>query len=220
MHRLLLSFFLLCSIHLFSQSDTIIDPNRRFELGVNITNTLAGFFNSGGTGGSTDPYLISLKLPKKGHAWRFGFNIDIRGQTEFVDFSGDRTVNEIELRLRSGLEWRTYIGSKFQFYWGLDLLTEYEHERIEGGVSFSDNPLQTIDIYGIGFGPNFGINYYLTPRLILSTEASLYGIALYKRDELKNIQFNPNTSTSFITEERLFELAPIIPNSLYLIFRF
>ena len=169
-----LFFFMLAPALIWAQDKEVADNNRT-EIGLNITNTLAGFFNSGGDALPKDKYLFSLKFSHTGGAVRFGMNFSTRNSTEFLP-TGTRDLSENNVFLRAGYERRNAIGHNFTVYYGFDVLAEREFER----NTFDNFTLGRITSrktkYGFGAGPVLGIQYELMKNIALSTEASIYGI--------------------------------------------
>lgn len=181
---------------------------------MNITQTLAGFFNSGGQGLPTDPYLFSLKIPGARSTFRTGFNARFRNREEESN-TGQRLIYERDFHLRGGLEWRRTLTKKFSFYYGVDAIMRYQQEDVDfttngGTIELGSNSI------GFGGGPLMGLMFHLSPRIMLSTESSLYGMASSGKEKDQTDPGTPPTEQKI----RQFEVLPSIPNSLYVFFRF
>lgn len=186
----------------------------KLELGMNITQTLAGFFNSGGQNLPTDPYLFSLKIPGARSTFRTSGNIRFRNREEASN-SGQRLIYEKDIQLRAGFEWRRTLTKKFSFYYGLDAVMRYQQEDVDfntngGTIELGKNST------GFGGGPLMGLLFHLSPKIMLSTESSLYGVATSGKEK---DQIDPG-SPPIEQKIRQFEMLPSIPNSLYVFFRF
>ena len=186
----------------------------KLELGMNITQTLAGFFNSGGQGLPTDPYLFSLKIPSARSTFRAGFNARFRNREEATN-TGQRLIYERDFNLRAGLEWRRTLTKKFSFYYGIDAIMRYQQEDVDfttngGTIELGSNST------GFGGGPLMGILFHLSSKIMLSTESSLYGMASSGKEKDQTDPGTPPTEQKI----RQFEVLPSIPNSLYVFFRF
>lgn len=217
LHRMLRQVFLLLMLGMIgrklSAQDTLLYWPR-VELGMNITQTLSGFFNAGSQGLPTDPYLFSIKFPSARSTFRLGANARVRNREEATN-SGQRLIYDRELYLRAGLEWRRPLSKKFAFYYGLDAVLNYQQADVDfntggGTIELGSNSL------GFGGGPLMGLMFHLSPKVLLSTESSLYGVASSGKEK---DQIDPNLPP---TEQKVqqFELLPMIPNSLYVFFRF
>lgn len=207
-------FVLLISGSLFGQ-DKEKNSKRSTEVGLNITNTLAGFFNSGGSGLSKDPYLFSLKFAGPKGALRFATNFNTQSKSEFLT-NGTRKVEETEAVLRGGYEFRKPIDNRFLLYYGIDAIVEYQIEKVDFSEFGSGQITSENNTFGFGGGPVLGIQFQLMKRIALSTEASIYGIINTRKDILDEGRGTvPVESTS-----SGFKVAPVIPSSLYLIMVF
>jgi len=188
---------------------------RTSEIGLNITNTLAGFFNAGGSNLPTDPFLLSYKKANDKGAIRFGTNFRVTSQKEFLN-NGERDLRENDFFFRAGYEWRSVIDKRFTFYYGLDGVFEFENEQLDF-TSFGFEDLSSFEnVYGIGGGPVLGVLFRLNNRVALSTEGSIYGVFLYNdsRQDIGNgLPPTENSSTGL-------RLLPAVPSSLYVIFSF
>jgi hypothetical protein len=186
----------------------------KVELGMNITQTLAGFFNAGSQALPTDPYLFSLKFPGARSTFRTSVNARFRNREEIINF-GQRLITERTFNFRAGLEWRRTLTPRFSFYYGFDAVLQYELERVDfntggGRIELGSNST------GFGAGPLMGLMFHLTPKILLSTESNLYGIASSGKEKDQTDPAIPPTEQ----RTRQFELIPTIPNSLYVFFRF
>ena len=184
------------------------------ELGLNITGTLAGFFNSGGQLLPADPYLFSLKFSQGQRALRLGIGGRLQRRTEFLSF-GDRTTAEQELHFRAGYEWRRELGERFTLFWALDAAARYLDESVRFS-SFPNDILVSSSELGLGGGPALGIMFHLNSRVSFSTESFLYAYYISGRKE--DPSANPANPT--ITRLRGLQIAPVMPSSLYAILKF
>lgn len=212
----ILALLFCCCSMLSAQEES--DDSRTTELGLNITNTLSGFLNSGGQTAPLDPYLISLKSIKNNKGLRVGLNFKVRNTDEREDFfSGSRRkTKEIEANFRVGFEKRIPISPRFKLYWGIDAIIQFEKDKVE---FFSFNGRIDLDenIYGFGGGPVLGIMFYLNQRVYLSTESYIYGVyRIGKQAQLLDTN-NPSPLESEIKE---LDIIPVYPNALYVTFLF
>lgn len=186
----------------------------KVELGMNITQTLAGFFNAGSQGLPIDPYLFSVKFPGVRNVIRTGFNLRLRNREEATT-TGQRLINDLNVNLRAGLEWRKTLNKRFSFFYGIDAIMRYQKEAVDFNTGGGTIELGT-NSTGFGGGPILGLMFHLTPKILLSTESSIYALASSGSEK---DQVDPSIPP---TEQKIrqFELLPSIPNSLYVFFRF
>ncbi len=205
---------LVCYLPLRSQDTPIKDGKADILLGINITNTLAGFFNSGGQDIAKDPFLFSLKVLKNNKLWRLGaiFKVDAR-QEQLPNFEF-RTVNESEYMLRLGREWMQPINKRFALYYGADAIGSYflEKSEFESFTNLTSNEFK----FGLGFGPFLGVYFNLSERIRLSTETYAYAIFFAGESFTEIGQGVPDERKKI----RNLSIMPSVPNSLYIHFSF
>jgi hypothetical protein len=222
--------FLLCIAFIFidlcatfAQKPTdetdFIPKNKGIELGLNITSTLAGFFNSGGDRTGSDPYFLSLKIASPTGAIRIGAYGALKKENTFQcnnNICGERVLNNTAFNLRAGYEWRTPISQRFLFFWGIDGIFKWDaNETVTNFQGQGGSALIANRKIGFGGGGVAGVQFWLSKRIALSTETSLYAVAVAGSNELS---IPPATSKK--TPVSSFEIMPILPSSLFFTFRF
>jgi hypothetical protein len=213
MKKNLIIYLLLLTLQAFAQTTEKLPY--KYELGLNVTGSLAGFFNAEGIKEGIDPYLISLKLVNHKNALRLGLAVKAQKSKEFDPTTfNNRDLTNNETRLRVGFERRIPISTRFLYHWGLDVIGEYAVEDVKTFGQFGQIVLNTSAI-GIGAGPVFGFSYQLHPRVTLSTESSFYAVGRFIKEQQ---DIPPATPITFKNQN--FRFLPILPSSLYLNFRF
>lgn len=205
-----------CSL-LQAQEDTE-SASKSIEVGLNITNTLAGFLNSGGQSAPLDPYLISLKFMKQNRGLRTGLNFKVSNTNEFDNFAGgnQRKTKETTVNFRLGFEKRIPISSRLTLFWGVDAVTRYQVDNVDffsfnGKIELAENTI------GFGGGPVLGMIYHINPRVFLSTESYIYAVyQLGNKFEL----LDPNAPSPSESKIRELDIIPVYPNALYITFLF
>ena len=211
----LIFLFLCCAMTLGAQEEALEKTPTQTELGINVTNTLAGFFNSGGSDFPTDPYLFSLKFAKTNRAFRIGLNFSYTDRSEFLP-TGNRDGFETFAAARVGYEWRRHIDRRFTLYYGFDGVAQLDSEILKFESFGFDNITSTEQTIGFGGGPVMGIQFWISKKVALSTETSIYGIVQrHKKTQEVGNNFEP-----IIDQSIDFVIEPMIPNSLYFIFVF
>jgi hypothetical protein len=214
MKQKLIFFLFLLSIKSYAQQTEIL-TFKQYELGLNVTGTLAGFFNADGIKEGFDPYLISLKLIKNKNVFRLGLAVSAqKSQETDPNTFNRRNLTENTTRLRVGFERRISIGTRFLYHWGLDAIGEYAVDNVTTFGQFGQVNLDKTGI-GVGLGPVFGFSFILHPRVTLSTESSFYAVQRFEK-ESQNIP----PAAPVTLNNRNFRFFPILPSSLYLNFRF
>ena len=215
---LLLLLFLFYTLSAFTQNKAKTISDKQIELGLNITNTLAGFFNSGGESLRLDPYLLSVKFVNGQKAIRTALNFRITTRSEFENnggFGGTRDTELYSADMRVGWEWRKPTGKRLTVYWGADIIGGYDFEKVDF-FSFTGTLRLKETIGRIGGGPAMGIIFSLNESIFLSTEAAIYG--QYERGQSDN-DLLPGMPIGKTPIEG-FSLVPMVPNTLYLNVRF
>jgi len=213
--RALFTIFLFCGFTALSGQESLwLSDSSARELGLNITATLAGFFNSGGQGLPADPYMFGLKLSRSKGALRLGIGGRFQRRTEFL-FFGDRTTSNQQLEVRGGYEWREAFGPRFTLLWGLDLAGRYRNEAVRLSSFPQDITVSSREL-GVGGGPVLGMLFHLSPRVSLSTESFLYAFYVSGREE------DPadNPTQPVVNKSSGVDISPVLPSSLYVIFKF
>lgn len=210
-------FFLGLANGIFAQikAEKLPKKQRKTEVGLNITSSIAGFFNSGGNQISADPFLVSMKLVGKRNALRLGFNIKSNQEDESasgLDGTRNRFNNRFDVRF--GWEHRVMVATKFGMHWGIDLLGLYKNEKVDFNSSIGTATLKSFKA-GAGGGPFLGMTWTPVPRIVFGTEATLYG-TVFTKNEKREIPLEPVSTKKSVG----FELASIPPTSLYVHFKF
>ncbi len=182
-------------------------------LGINITNTLAGFFNSGGQDIPKDPFLFSFKTLKDNKVWRIGMNAKV-DQKEEDSFNGFLTTTETSLKLRFGREWVMPLHKRFDMFYGFDGVGTYDLERSK--FEFGQDLVSRDQMFGLGGGPFLGVYFKLSEHVRFSTETYAYVMYYYGEglDEIGGGLPNEKTRISRLS------FLPAMPNSLYVNFTF
>ena len=214
---LFVGLFMAFQATLLAQSD--IDSTFRkastFEIGLNVTSTISAFLGSGSVQ-TPDPYIFSAKWIKGKHGIRTGLNVDVDNKTEIsTDFSGQRDIKQIDLKMRGGYEQRVYISKRLDLLWGVDIVGNYKQldvdftSTIGGAPSFLSNK-----DYSIGTGPVLGVLFHVNKRLALSTESTLYATYTYSQKR----EYAPPITNASNSDQ--FKISATLPSSLYLIVKF
>ncbi|MEM7374004.1 MAG: hypothetical protein AAF587_35760 [Bacteroidota bacterium] len=197
-----------------NSSETFFSDDKRHEVGANVTTVL--FSALGNASNQIDPgrFPWSYKYRfAKGNAFRLGIGVSVNVENQ--DRNQFTTFNQFG-SLRLGYEWRTYLDKRWLTYFGIDAIGDYTVEQAIVATQFDFTTIK-LESIGIGGGPVFGLQFALTKRIILGTEASLYGIYAEKvRTEL--FSNNPGGNDRITSNQFTGDLT--IPRWLYLSIRF
>jgi hypothetical protein len=210
---LLTTLCIIESCALLKGQDTT-DFRPKLELGMNITQTLSGFFNASSTAQGLDPYLFSMKLGVSNRMiWRIGANVRFQNREEFQN-TGQRLIEDRSIDLRFGFEFRKVLLKRFLLNYGLDAAWRQYTNTVD--FQFAGGSLTTgSSSSGYGGGPFLGVLYKLGPRVMLGTEGAAY--FFYTTGNTRN-QVDPQFPPP-VTRIRSVDFRPYVPNSLYLFFR-
>ena len=209
----MLLFLLFSSADLIAQRKAKKDKTQNV-IGINITSTLAGFFNSGGQDIPKDPFLFSFKVDKGEHALRFGLDFSVDHSESFIS-NTFRRVQEDDFKLRAGYEWQKPVSKRFTMHYGLDGVLTYYYQKTS--VEFSPSGLASFEkTRGAGGGPFLGVTFHLSERVSLSTET--YAYLMFEWGETST-DIDPNLPPEQEDINRI-ALLPAVPNSLYIHFSF
>jgi hypothetical protein len=195
--------------------DSIPPQPHRYEVGLNITNTLVRFFGTQATGRADDPYLLTLRIGNDRRRTRIGLNFAVvdRVDPDFLTFDTRQRSTDVDLRV--GHEWVYSWARRFALYWGADVVGEFRLEEVRTFSPGTGNlgRLRT-QVWGIGAGPVIGVLWKVHPRVTLSTESTVY--AIY-RSGVEEVDVPPAQERTTFHD---FGWRPILPSSLYVNFAF
>lgn len=210
---------LICFLSVFfaqAQTPTPKIPLYKYELGLNITNTLVAMAGTQALA-NADPYLFSLKVGRKSGFLRSSFHVAYSNNQELDPNSGLRTVGTKNGEFRLGYEWRKPITERFTIYTGLDAALSYNYKTVDFETNATtERVIQTQESVGVGGGPVLGVLFRLHPRIYLGTESWLY--AMYNQGSQTTQFFNGD-----LPKERFnagLNIVTNAPNSLYVVIKF
>lgn len=191
MNKILLGvlFFIFAS-HSFSQ-----DQNSDFSfsghyLGLQANELIRQLVNFGDSEVPDNPYFFTYNYNSvSGDGLNVGFALTSNSIEDNDDFSNTSTkINRFFMRV--GYEKKSQISKRFYYSWGVDLVIDSDKNETINEDTFSNNKITTTStLSGWGLGPRFTINYRITDRLIIGTEANYYYKSLTNKFEVKNEDF-------------------------------
>lgn len=184
---------------------------QKFEIGLNITNTISSLVGSTSNSLTTDPYLLSLRFGGEKRRLRMALNFRVKS-SDTGDFNAVVT-KETNLNYRIGFESVHPVSRRFALYWGLDAVMDGHLEDVENDI-FGGKATLHNRLWGFGGGPVLGVQWRVHPRVVFSTESSMY--AIYRKG-YEEVNAPPDFSR---TPVHNFVWQPLIPSSLYVNFIF
>ncbi|HNM25202.1 MAG TPA: hypothetical protein PKL15_07215 [Saprospiraceae bacterium] len=198
-----------------AQTDSPEPPARRFDVGLNITNTITTVLGTNSNNLTADPYLLSFRWGEfDRRRWRAGINFKLRHKngTDVTGLTTDQKETGADLRL--GYEWVKPMSRQLAFFWGLDGVFGYQGNEIESISVFGASSFLKNETWSFGGGPVLGLQWRVLPRVSLTTECSIY--AVYKTGYEK-VDAPPDVRNDPVSE---FQLRPLLPSSLFVHFSF
>ncbi len=187
------------------------------EIGIG-TSIITQFLKTDEDATNQNPYFLTYKLVYKDFAIRAGIGGKLDESESFIDGTSDKlTLKKSNFDWRVGLEYRMPIGKKWLGTFGVDyIMKKTFDERISNSgfdlVVMEDNEV------GVGGGLAIGVQYSLTPRLMLGTEAAFYYLDI-ERAQLTTFETLPQFNTDpEINNNRITQ--SLLPSSIYIIFHF
>ena len=200
-----------------SEEETKKERQVFHEIGVG-TSIITQFLKTEESAINQNPYFLTYKLAFENFAVRAGFGGKLDETESFIDGTSDKLpLNKSNYDWRVGMEYRMPIGTKWIGTFGADYVVKKTFdERISNSgfdeVVISDNQI------GNGGGLVIGVQYALTPKLMLGTEAAFYYLNIERKqtttfEKLPQFDSDPEIDNSRVTQS-------LLPSSIYIIFHF
>lgn len=204
----------LLSIGVLAQGDP--PENHPNEFGVNVTPLLTQVFNVvDGIIDSNQPMALSYKRV-------FNGNQALRVNGSYFYFSSESEAqnspnrfNQWQQNLQTsiGWEWRITPTKRFMPYGGVDLVYQSEFNKSENFSEF-DNSKTRRETTGVGGGPVIGTQFIVSPRIRLSTEASILILQRNQEEEFTSEMFPSGNSS---TKNSGIEVSTVFPLAIFLV---
>lgn len=158
----------------FGQVTTPDTTKKEFKnvIGIDATGLLRQFFNFNTTSYFNYPYMIGYKRIFKSYAFRIGAggNFSNTNITSNDTLPGKRTYSNFNFGI--GLEHYSYLGKRWNFYFGADAIVKYSYNDYQSSWTASTSNRQTSTNYGYGVSPLLGLQFKINSRLSIATETS------------------------------------------------
>lgn len=199
-----------------AQEATLVEGKRNeHQIGLNATQFFKQFINFGGNANiPISPYLFSYKILNRKNllAFRSGLGLAIAQNKQNTDQS-TFTGNSIALDGRLGFEKQFNLHKRWDVWAGFDVPFNLLNEK-----SSTNNPnfdrVTLTNRFNYGYGPVFGIQWNITNRISLFTEASLY---VFHGKEKVTINESNNSESPFESSTTLntFSMQFAAPTSVH-----
>ena len=220
-YRTLISILLLAlSFGARGQSDMMPAPEEalyQHDIGLNAIGMLRAVFDSEESDAIT-PYLFIYNWDLGKMNFRAGLGPQYSSSTEVHDgFTDSREITHLDIDARIGLGFDIIEESKWVVRTGFDIVGAYTLDKTIDDTGF-DRVTQTTEAWDLGIGPFAQVVFRISPRISLSTEASIYArhFSSTVREEFENFpDFNNQLSKTNGQELDVF-----LPTSLFIHFHF
>jgi hypothetical protein len=218
--------FLLFSSSLLAQTvDPISNFNKNYQVqaGINVIGFVRQFVNFSGSNNniSTSPYSINLKAFKKlaKQDAFIGIRLGSGYVSSFSTYENQTTTGStlIEtLDFRAGLEYQKTITKRWVGYVGLDYIfqngtNKYVTNIINLGSPIVNTTTDNTSVVMNGGGLVFGMQFYVTKRIALATEATYYYSDSWSNNtRIATVSSNSQPPTSSVNRKTIL----ILPNML------
>lgn len=214
------TFIIAIPLTAFSQSDQLPAEEKvqyQHDIGLNAIGIIRAAFDAEESDAIT-PYLFIYNWDLGKMNFRAGLGPQFSSSKEVHDgFTDSQEVTQLDIDARIGLGFDIIDGSKWIVRTGFDVVGGYSLDRTIDDTGF-DRVTDATEGWNIGIGPFAQIIYRLSPRISLSTEASLYALHFNStvREEFENFP-DFNNLVSKTTGQRL---DVFLPTSLFIHFHF
>ncbi len=223
---ILINIFLLFSSSLFAQNiEPLVTTKKPFQIqaGVNVISFVRQFLNFSGnnSNGTTSPYSINVKVFKQiaNQDALIGIRLGSGYVSTFSTYENQTTTGStlIEtLDFRAGLEYQKTITKRWVGYVGLDYIfqngtNKYVTNIINLGSPIINTTTDNTSVVMNGGGLVFGMQFYVTKRIALATEATYYYSDSWSNNtRIATVSSNSQPPTSSVNRKTIL----ILPNML------
>lgn len=211
-------FFTLVFLSIFSRlsAQEAAPSDIHNEIGLNFTSFLDEAIDFGGGNTTLDPYLFTYKnINGLGRGFRMGAGFKFnrsKGDPTGNFFDEDAKSSTSNMDLRFGSERQHKISNRWLYYYGFDGLMGFNIANITSDGA----KIKTSSAYG-GLGPVIGVQFMLSDRIGLLTEASFYLRQSFSEEETSfDSPFEPDDKLKTNSTNLNFQ----VPTNIYLFFRF
>lgn len=193
----LLAFAQLTTMSVRAQDETAPERKSSHYVGLQANQLIRQIFNFSATSSVVNnPYLLTYAVNSNrgGGGFTMGFGYAF-AETNDGDQFVERTTTTNDLFFRIGIEKKSMLAKKVILSIGGDIVLDRQKsetetkEKTQSQINFANAQKHN----GAGFGPRLGLNYMLTDKIIIGTEANYY----FKSIKVKQTQTNVFFETVF-----------------------
>lgn len=179
------------------------------DFGINVTTLIGEVISL--TKENEPNFGLTYRRKSKNLGFRLSGNFKINNDIENINSNNNFDqieISEFLINSRAGIEKYKKLHHKFILAYGFDLL--YLHAS-ENSISFNTSIESKEKTRKMGAGPALRFEYYLTKKISIMTETTLYGFYAYENQKLLSGGSEINNTTS-----KEFAVKTSIPSVLYL----
>ena len=216
---ILLFFTVLFTISLFAQSDSKF---KKHEIGINATSFIKEFLSLNSSDVDEGNYMLTYKKHNPNNtAFRLGLGGRISQVNETLEGGGKLETKNNLLALRVGYEWNKTISKRWNIYYGIDAITDFTQDVSQTITFLNTGQVEEVQLrdqsVAFGGGPIFGIQFFISKNISLTTEGSLYyRYTSLNEKELFQVQTQFNKDETSTSSKVDFGL----PTALFFVIRF
>lgn len=183
------------------------------DIGMNISDAISSFLGNTDKAIAAETFPLIVKKNFGANALRIGFGFQSLDNESNVVGTEQRFLDNYIISSRVGYERKRYIGNKFGFFYGLDLV--YLH-RSQSKLTSNQIDITRINknLDKMGLGPVYGFEYYLSDKVYFGIEGTFYFLyttaideeSFINNPELNYRQVNNSFESSITSPSRLFAL--------------
>ena len=207
-------------------------------LGLQANQLLNQLFNFGNNAPAiNNPYLIiySVNSVRTGVGLNTGMGYTVHSTDDKSDPNTSRSTTISSFSTRVGVEKKSLLGKKWQVSYGFYLLYNNEDDKtnITSQFQFNSNSSESnSNTSYFGFGPRVALNFFITEKILLGTEATYYFKSIKISQKITNTQtsifVDPNTgqqssqttTSATNSSQKSTDFALNLPVALFLILKF
>ncbi|MDF2438752.1 MAG: hypothetical protein K0Q95_3128 [Bacteroidota bacterium] len=197
MKKVTLLIILICSLKAYSQNVSADTTKKDFKnaIGIDASTFVRQFFISNNTSLPVQrfPTILSYRRFIKSSALKIAAGAYVQTTDNTTNDSvGNKTENS-GYCIRLGYEHYSYLGKRWMYYFGADLI--YAHSKDHSDTHFSTTSASEYTTIATDYGisPLLGINFQITERLSIASEAS-FDVA-YEMGNTKSTAFPSGLDT-------------------------
>ena len=207
-------------------------------LGIQANQLLNQLFNFGNNAPVVNnPYLIiySVNSVRTGVGLNTGMGYRVHSTDDKSDPTTSRSTTISSFSTRLGIEKKSAFSKKWQASYGFDILYNNEDDKTTTASKFQFNNFSSdtnSNTSYFGFGPRVALNFFITEKILLGTEATYYFKSIKISQKVTTTQTftttDPNTgqqifqttTSSTNTSQKSTDFALQVPVAIFLILKF